>query len=130
MTQEPTRTVDLENWSCPLPLRDHPTIVMGHGGGGTLSAELVEHLFVPAFGTNEDALAQLGDAAVLSVGGGRLAFSTDSFVVRPRFFPGGNVGDLAVNGTVNDVSMTGARPLVPLRRRRPRGGPAARRARP
>ena len=106
--------LDLENWSCPLPLRDYPSIVMGHGGGGRLSSELVEHLFVPAFGGTAHAhvLQQLGDAAVLDLGGQRLAFSTDSYVVRPRFFPGGNVGDLAVNGTVNDVAMTGARPLA------------------
>ena len=109
-----TENLDLENWSCPLPLRDYPAIVMGHGGGGRLSAELVEHLFLPAFGGTSHAhvLQQLGDAAVLDLGGARLAFSTDSYVVRPRFFPGGNVGDLAVNGTVNDVSMTGARPLA------------------
>jgi hydrogenase expression/formation protein HypE len=106
--------VDLENWSCPVPLRDHPQIVMGHGGGGRLSAELIQHLFLPAFsgGALSDTLLQLGDAAVIDLGGPRLAFSTDSYVVRPRFFPGGNVGDLAVNGTVNDVSMTGARPLA------------------
>lgn len=106
--------LDLENWSCPLPLRDQPNIIMGHGGGGRLSAELVEHLFLPAFaGTpNADVLAQLGDAAVLNLGGARLAFSTDSYVVRPRFFPGGNIGDLAVNGTINDVAMTGAVPFA------------------
>lgn len=103
--------LDLENWSCPVPLRDHPNIVMGHGGGGTLSAELVKHLFLPAYGTGDGVLAQLGDAAVVDVGGQRLAFSTDSYVVRPRFFPGGNIGDLAVNGTVNDLAMTGATPL-------------------
>jgi len=106
--------LDLENWSCPVPLRDYPAIVMGHGGGGRLSAELVEHLFVPAFGGTAHAhvLQQLGDAAVLELGAARLAFSTDSYVVRPRFFPGGNVGDLAVNGTVNDVAMTGATPIA------------------
>lgn len=111
MTEPP---LDLENWSCPLPLRDYPAIVMGHGGGGRLSGELIEHLFVPAFGGTAQAhvLQQLGDAAVLGLGGARLAFSTDSYVVRPRFFPGGNVGDLAVNGTVNDVSMTGARAVA------------------
>ena len=106
--------LDLENWSCPLPLRDYPSIVMGHGGGGRLSAELVEHMFLPAFAGTEHSsiLNQLGDAAVLNLAGGRIAFSTDSYVVRPRFFPGGNVGDLAVNGTVNDVAMTGARPIA------------------
>ncbi|QEV43094.1 hydrogenase expression/formation protein HypE [Streptomyces nodosus] len=80
---------------------------MGHGGGGALSAELVRHVFAPAFGG--EALAQLGDAAAVSLGGVRLAFSTDSFVVRPLFFPGGSIGDLAVNGTVNDLAMSGAR---------------------
>lgn len=95
--------------TCPLPLRDYPEIVMGHGGGGKLSAELVEHLFLPAF--KNDHLANLGDSTVVEVGGQRLAFSTDSFVVRPLFFPGGNIGDLAVNGTVNDLAMSGAKPL-------------------
>jgi len=99
--------VTIENWSCPMPLRDHPSIVMGHGGGGQLSAELIEHLFVPAFGDGE--LAQLADAAVLDPDG-PISFSTDTFVVRPRFFPGGNIGELAVNGTVNDVAMRGAVP--------------------
>jgi hydrogenase expression/formation protein HypE len=91
-----------------MPLRDHPRIVMGHGGGGTLSAELVEHVFLPAYGGA--ALKSLGDSAQLTLGGTRLAFSTDSFVVRPLFFPGGSIGDLAVNGTVNDLAMSGARP--------------------
>ncbi|MEZ4731064.1 MAG: hydrogenase expression/formation protein HypE [Caldilineaceae bacterium] len=101
--------LDFTAWSCPIPLRNHPNIVMGHGGGGKLSAELVEHLFVPAF--RNTTLATLGDSAVLAVSGARLAFSTDSFVVRPLFFPGGNIGDLAVNGTVNDIAMSGAQPL-------------------
>jgi hydrogenase expression/formation protein HypE len=100
---------DFSNWSCPLPLRDYPTIVMGHGGGGKLSAELIEHLFLPAF--HNDALANLGDASIVPLNGDRLAFSTDSFVVRPLFFPGGSIGDLAVNGTVNDLAVSGARPL-------------------
>jgi len=102
-------TLDFSNWSCPIPLRSYPTIVMGHGGGGKLSAELVEHLFAPAF--RNDALDALGDAAVFALPAGRLAYSTDSFVVRPLFFPGGNIGTLAVNGTVNDLAMMGARPL-------------------
>lgn len=96
-------------WTCPVPLRDSPTIVMGHGGGGAMSAELVEHLFLPAFG--DAAQAELGDSAIVPVGGSRIAFSTDSFVVKPLFFPGGSIGDLAVNGTVNDLAMSGARPL-------------------
>lgn len=106
-----TEHVDLENWSCPLPLRDHPAIVLGHGGGGTLSAELVEHLFLPAYADQGGVLAQLGDAAVVAAGDARIAMSTDSYVVRPRFFPGGNIGDLAVNGTVNDLAVVGATPL-------------------
>ncbi|MBX6391167.1 MAG: hydrogenase expression/formation protein HypE [Frankia sp.] len=88
---------------------------MGHGGGGSMSAELVEHLFLPAFGEAAAAAAAAGltDSAVLTVGDGaaRLAFSTDSYVVRPMFFPGGSIGDLAVNGTVNDLAMSGAQPL-------------------
>lgn len=96
---------DVEGWTCPVPLRDSPTVVMGHGGGGQLSADLVEHLFVPALGASPSGLA---DSAVLTLGGARLAFSTDTFVVRPLFFPGGSIGDLAVNGTVNDLAMSGA----------------------
>ena len=97
---------DFSNWSCPLPLADYPTIVMGHGGGGKLGNELVEHLFLPAFRNPE--LENLGDAAILELASGKLAMSTDSFVVQPLFFPGGNIGELAVNGTVNDLSVTGA----------------------
>ena len=82
---------------------------MGHGGGGRLSAELVEQIFAPAFANPY--LDALGDAAVLPAPGGRLAISTDSFVVRPLFFPGGCIGDLAVHGTVNDLAMMGAQPL-------------------
>lgn len=95
--------------SCPLSLRSYPEIVMGHGGGGKLSEELLEHLFLPAFKNAH--LAQLGDSTVLTIGEQRLAFSTDSYVVRPLFFPGGCIGDLAVNGTVNDLAMSGAKPL-------------------
>jgi hydrogenase expression/formation protein HypE len=103
---------DFSNWSCPLPLADYPTIVMGHGGGGKLGNELVEHLFLPAFRNPE--LENLGDAAVFDLGPGtspaRLAMSTDSFVVQPLFFPGGSIGALAVNGTVNDLAVSGAEP--------------------
>jgi hydrogenase expression/formation protein HypE len=100
---------DFEGWSCPVPLRDTPQVVMGHGGGGAMSSELVEHLFLPAFGASAD--GTLGDSAVVTVGSARLAFSTDSYVVKPMFFPGGSIGDLAVNGTVNDLAMAGAAPL-------------------
>ena len=99
---------DFSNWSCPLPLVGYPTIVMGHGGGGKLGNELVEHLFLPAF--RNPALENLGDAAVLDLAGGRVAMSTDSFVVQPLFFPGGSIGELAVNGTVNDLAVSGAVP--------------------
>jgi len=87
---------------------------MGHGGGGKLTADLVQHLFLPAFANTT--LATLADAAELQTAawqtpGARLAFTTDSFVVRPLFFPGGSIGSLAVNGTVNDLAMSGATPL-------------------
>ena len=84
-------------------------MILGHGGGGKLSSELVEHVFLPAF--ENELLAGLGDSTVFNVAEGRIAFSTDSYVVQPLFFPGGSIGDLAVNGTVNDLSMSGARPL-------------------
>jgi hydrogenase expression/formation protein HypE len=101
-------TPDFSNWSCPLPLVGYPTIVMGHGGGGKLGNELVEYLFLPAF--RNPALENLGDAAVLDLGSSRVAMSTDSFVVQPLFFPGGSIGELAVNGTVNDLAVSGAEP--------------------
>ncbi len=100
---------DLSQWSCPLPLRDYPTIVMGHGGGGQLTSELIEHIFVPAF--RNPTLEGMADSCVLPPPTGRLAFSTDSYVVQPLFFPGGSIGDLAVHGTVNDLAMSGATPL-------------------
>src|SRR5437764_3726625 len=99
---------DFSRWSCPLPLVGYANIVMGHGGGGKLSNELVEHLFLPAF--RNPALENLGDAAVFELSSGRIAMSTDSFVVQPLFFPGGSIGELAVNGTVNDLSVSGAEP--------------------
>lgn len=104
--------IDVAGWSCPLPLRHYERVVLGHGGGGTLSSELVEHLFLPAFGVAAST-ATPTDSAVLELAGGvRLAFSTDTYVVRPLFFPGGNIGELAVNGTVNDIAMSGAQPLA------------------
>ncbi len=104
---------DFTGFACPAPLRDRPQIVMGHGGGGGLSHDLLEHVFLPAFGN--PVLDRLGDSAVLdpaehAAGDGRLAFSTDSYVVRPLIFPGGSIGELAVNGTVNDLAMSGAVP--------------------
>ncbi|MFG3475907.1 hydrogenase expression/formation protein HypE [Streptomyces sp. NPDC047980] len=105
---ETTEAPDVLAWTCPLPHRDRSRVVMGHGGGGALSAELVRDVFAPAYGG--PALSAMGDSATVELGGARLAFSTDSFVVRPLFFPGGSIGDLAVNGTVNDLAMSGARP--------------------
>lgn len=97
------------NMACPLPLQDYPNIILGHGGGGKLSSELVEHIFLPAFANEK--LEGLGDSTVFNVESGRMAFSTDSYVVQPLTFPGGSIGDLAVNGTVNDLAMSGAKPL-------------------
>ncbi len=95
--------------SCPAPL-DHGDIVeLAHGGGGRKTANLIETLFVPAFRNRY--LEPLGDGAVLTVGAERLAFTTDTFVVKPAFFPGGDIGSLAVHGTVNDLAMCGAEPL-------------------
>lgn len=101
-----------EGWVCPLPLRDYPNVVLGHGGGGKLSADLVTHLFAQEFAN--PALDVLGDQAVLELPGlkgARLAYTTDSFVVKPLFFPGGDIGSLAVHGTVNDLAVCGAQPL-------------------
>ena len=85
-------------------------ITMAHGAGGRASTALIEGLLVPAFGSPE--LRALADAATLSVDGVELALTTDSFVVKPLRFPGGSIGELAVNGTVNDLAMAGARPLA------------------
>jgi hydrogenase expression/formation protein HypE len=97
------------NLSCPVPRVADDRIVLAHGGGGRLTHQLIEQIFIPAFAN--DALEQRHDGAVVPVNGSRVAFTTDSFVVRPLIFPGGNIGDLAVNGTVNDLAMCGARPL-------------------
>jgi hydrogenase expression/formation protein HypE len=97
--------------ACPLPAKEKERILLGHGSGGRLTAELIEKLFVPAF--DNAALKELDDQAVLAIGGGaRLAFTTDSYVVSPIFFPGGDIGELAVNGTINDLAVGGARPLA------------------
>jgi hydrogenase expression/formation protein HypE len=95
--------------SCPLPIFEHKQIVLGHGSGGKLTAELIDKVFRPAFAN--PILDKLDDQAVVQVNGARLAFTTDSFVVTPIFFPGGDIGRLAINGTVNDLAMSGARPL-------------------
>ncbi len=95
--------------SCPGPVPAKDTVLLGHGSGGKLSAELVRDLFLPAF--QNPALARLDDQAVVRINGARMAFTTDSFVVKPLFFPGGDIGSLAVNGTINDLAMGGATPL-------------------
>ncbi len=95
--------------SCPLPLLDNDTVVLGHGSGGTLSAELLRNVILPAYAN--PLLERLEDQATLDINGTRIAFTTDSFVVKPLFFPGGNIGSLAVHGTINDLAMGGARPL-------------------
>jgi hydrogenase expression/formation protein HypE len=95
--------------ACPAPLPGGDVVELAHGGGGTRTAKLVETLFAPAFRNAH--LEALGDGALVSVRDVRLAFTTDSFVVRPAFFPGGDIGSLAVHGTVNDLAMCGADPL-------------------
>ncbi|MBU2610413.1 MAG: hydrogenase expression/formation protein HypE, partial [Chloroflexi bacterium] len=108
-------------WTCPRPLQNYPTIVMGHGSGGRMMADLIQHLFAVALGN--DLLNQMGDSTAIDLSqlatpnphlltrNSHLAFTTDSFVVSPLFFPGGNIGELAVYGTVNDLAMRGAKPL-------------------
>ncbi len=102
------------NLSCPVPLSDHATVQLAHGGGGRLMRNLIEGLFRPAFSTamphGPQSAGVPHDAAVLPTVGARLAFTTDSFVVSPLFFPGGDIGTLAVCGTVNDLAMAGAKP--------------------
>ncbi|MGV8073126.1 MAG: hydrogenase expression/formation protein HypE [Syntrophobacteraceae bacterium] len=94
---------------CPIPVTDHQQVLLAHGGGGTLMHRLLKDIFYPAFANR--ILEQHADSAILSLGQSRLAFTTDSYVVHPLFFPGGDIGSLAVNGTVNDLAMCGARPL-------------------
>ncbi len=95
--------------NCPLPFTDSDCVLLAHGGGGRLTHELISGIFYPAF--RNPLLEQDHDGCVFPVEAGRMACSTDSFVVDPIFFPGGDIGDLAVNGTVNDLACCGARPL-------------------
>jgi hydrogenase expression/formation protein HypE len=95
--------------SCPFPIQNYPQVLLAHGGGGKLMHQLISRMFLPAF--HNPLLAPQHDASVFEVAGQRLAFTTDSYVVRPLFFPGGDLGSLAVHGTVNDLAMAGARPL-------------------
>jgi hydrogenase expression/formation protein HypE len=102
--------------NCPVPLSDHATVQLAHGGGGRLMRNLIEGLFLPAFIAADVApspaprLSPPHDSAVLPSQAGRLALTTDSYVVHPLFFPGGDIGRLAVYGTVNDLAMAGAKP--------------------
>ena len=95
--------------SCPIPISEYPYVLLAHGGGGALMHKLIEKMFIPAF--SNPLIESRHDGATFYVNGARLAFTTDSHVVRPLFFPGGDIGTLAVNGTVNDLAMCGARPL-------------------
>lgn len=92
---------------CPLPIQDYPQILLAHGSGGKLSQQLINRMFLPVFGQPE----VLHDSVRLAVKQGEIAFTTDSYVIQPLFFPGGDIGSLAVYGTVNDLAMSGARPL-------------------
>jgi hydrogenase expression/formation protein HypE len=95
--------------TCPIPISDYPNVLLAHGGGGKLTNQLIAKMFLPAF--SNPALEAQHDGAVFSMGQTRLAFSTDSYVIHPLFFPGGDIGSMAVHGTVNDLTMCGARPL-------------------
>jgi len=97
-----------ENPNCPVPILSHDHVQLSHGAGGKLSNEMIDKVFLPRF-TNST-LEKMEDQAILDNPGGRIAFSTDTFVVDPIFFPGGDIGDLAINGTVNDIAMSGAIP--------------------
>ena len=95
------------NLTCPIPLQQYPRILLAHGGGGKLMQQLIQ-MFLTAFGT-ADTIQH--DAVTLQLQGNKIAFTTDAYVVKPLFFPGGDIGSLAINGTVNDLAMAGARPL-------------------
>ena len=105
----PETLLDIASFTCPTPIGVRDRIVLGHGSGGRLSANLLRDVFLPLF--SNPVLDRLDDQALLDIGGSQLAFTTDSFVVKPLFFPGGDIGSLAVHGTVNDLAMGGATPL-------------------
>jgi len=95
--------------SCPIPISEYKNVLLAHGGGGKLTKHLIEKMFVPQFGN--ELLSPLHDGAIVLLQECNLAFTTDSYVVNPLFFPGGDIGKLAVHGTVNDLAMCGAKPL-------------------
>src|SRR5450756_3237023 len=97
------------NATCPIPIQQYPHVLMAHGGGGKLMHQLLENVFGKAF--SNPIRDSRHDSAAFDVPPGKLAFTTDSYVVRPIFFPGGDIGSMAVHGTVNDLAMSGARPL-------------------
>lgn len=103
------QAASLSALSCPAPIPAVERVLLGHGSGGRLSADLLQRFFLPAF--ENPVLSRLDDQAIVRVNGESLAFTTDSFVVKPLFFSGGDIGSLAVHGTVNDLAMGGARPL-------------------
>jgi hydrogenase expression/formation protein HypE len=105
---EPKINID-NGMACPIPIKNYNKVLLAHGGGGNLSHQLIQKMFFSQF--SNLFLDEEHDGAVIPVKEGRIAFSTDSYVVHPVFFPGGNIGELAVNGTVNDLSMCGAKPL-------------------
>lgn len=96
------------NLNCPIAIQKYPHILLAHGGGGKLMRQLIDQMFLPIFG---DSNQVEHDAATLQLNGNKIAFTTDSYVVNPLFFPGGDIGSMAVHGTVNDLAMAGARPL-------------------
>ena len=105
---EPERE-DLAGLHCPVPIEQYPHVLMAHGGGGRLMHQLIENMFLPLF--RNPRLESRHDGAIIEPAAPRIAFTTDSYVVRPLFFPGGDIGTLAINGTVNDLAMCGARPV-------------------
>lgn len=104
-------TIDPAGVACPAPIPEDERVILGHGSGGQLSYALLRDVVGPALAAAAPG-GPLNDAAVVEVAGARLAFTTDSFVVSPIRFPGGDIGELAVNGTINDLAMMGARPVA------------------
>jgi hydrogenase expression/formation protein HypE len=102
--------IHFEGYTCPVPIKPNDTVVLGHGSGGKLSHDLINRLFLPELG--KAAPRALDDSAIVNINGQRLALTTDSHVVSPLFFPGGDIGRLAICGTVNDLAMVGARPVA------------------
>ena len=109
--EQPAVTIDPEGVYCPVPIPEDQRVILGHGSGGQLSAALMRDVLAPALAVASPG-GVLNDAAVVEIAGARLAFTTDSYVVSPIRFPGGDIGELAVNGTINDLAMMGAQPAA------------------